>query len=85
MFSESGKKCIFIKFSTPDIGSMSGSKWFLAFNPFVLSFAGSFVRPSVSLVSVIWFVNLTSKFWVKPLLVSHISVTTYQILFIFGS
>ena len=42
-----------------------------------------FDRPSIYLL-VCLSVNLTSKFCVKPLLIAHISVTTYQILFIFG-
>ena len=42
-----------------------------------------FDSPSIHLL-VCLSVNFTSKFCVKPLLIAHISVTTYQILFIFG-
>ena len=40
-------------------------------------------RPSVRLV-VSPFVNFTSKFCIKPFVIAHISVTLYQILFIFS-
>ena len=42
-----------------------------------------FDNPSIHLL-VCLSVNFTSKFCIKPLLIAHISVTTYQILFIFG-
>ena len=44
-----------------------------------------FYSPSIHLLVFLHVsVNFTSKFCVKPLLIAHISVTTYQILFIFG-
>ena len=35
-------------------------------------------------LSVCLFINLTSKFCVKHVIIAHISVTTYQIFFRFG-
>ena len=63
-----------MKFLYPDIQSMSGGH-----TPDIQSMSGGYIffdSPSIHLL-VCLSVNFTSKFCVKPLLIAHISVTTY--------